>query len=177
MNLVFRSAVDPAGVIAALRHQARSVDKDLPLSGIETPAADLDEYLGDHRSLAALLGFFGALALVLASIGLYGTMSYAVGKRTRELGIRMALGAQRNDMLRMILRETFYLVATGIAVGIPLAIASKRLVASMIFGVTVTDPVAISIAVLVMLATGFLAGHVPARRATKVDPMVALRYE
>jgi predicted permease len=177
MNLVFRSAVDPAGVIAALRHQARSVDKDQPLSGIETPAADLDEYLGDHRWLAALLGFFGALALVLASIGLYGTMSYAVGKRTRELGIRMALGAQRNDMLRMILRETFYLVATGIAVGIPLAIASKRLVASMIFGVTVTDPVAISIAVLVMLATGFLAGYVPARRATKVDPMVALRYE
>ena len=177
MNLVLRTRANPTGVIAALRQKAQSVDKDLPLSGIETPAADLDEYLGDHRSLATLLSFFGALAVVLASIGLYGTMSYAVGRRTRELGIRMALGARRSDMLWMVVRETLSLVALGIAIGIPLAAASKRLIASMLFGVNTTDPTTISVAVLVMLASASLAGYLPARRATKADPLAALRYE
>lgn len=177
MNLVCRTSGDPAGVIAALRRVAQSVDKNLPLSGIETPAADLDEYLGDHRSLATLLGFFGTLALMLASIGLYGAMSYAVGRRTRELGIRMALGAHRGDVLRMVLRETLSLVAVGVAAGIPLAAASRRLIASMLFGVGTTDPITIALAVLVMAGVGLLAGYVPARRATQVDPMVALRYE
>jgi predicted permease len=177
MNLVVRSQASTAAVIAALRQQAQSVDRNLPLSGIETPAADLDEYLGDHRSLATLLGFFGALALLLASIGLYGTMSYAVGRRTKELGIRMTLGAQRKDALWMVLRETLSLAVLGVAIGIPIAAASERLLGSMLFGVRATDPLTIACAVLVMLATAALAGYLPARRATKVDPMVALRYE
>jgi predicted permease len=177
MNLVVRSQASTAAVTAALRRQVQAVDKGLPLSGIETPAADLDEYLGDHRSLATLLVFFGALALLLASIGLYGTMSYAVGRRTKELGIRMALGAQRKDALLMILRETLSLAAVGVVTGIVIAAASERLLASMLFGVKTTDPITIAAAVLMMLATAALAGYLPARRAMKVDPMVALRYE
>jgi predicted permease len=177
MNLVVRSQASTAAVIAALRQQGQSVDKNLPLSGIETPAADLDEYLGDHRSLATLLGFFGALAVLLASIGLYGTMSYTVGRRTKELGIRMTLGAQRRDAVWMVLRETLSLAVLGVAIGIPIAAGSERLLGSMLFGVKATDPLTIACAVLAMLATAALAGYLPARTATKVDPMVALRYE
>ena len=177
MNLVVRSEGNPTDTVAALRQQVQSVDKNMALRNVETAAADLDEYMGDHRSLATLLGFFGALAVVLASIGLYGTISYEVGTRTKELGIRMALGAQRSGVLRMVLGETLWLVALGAALGIPLASASERLLKSMLFGVKSTDPLTIAAAVLVMLATAALAGYFPARRATKVDPIVALRYE
>src|SRR5438046_525555 len=144
INLVVLAAADPPRLIAARRQQVQSVDKNLPLSRVETPAADLDEYLGDHRSLATLLSFFGGLALVLASIGLYGTMSYAVARRTKELGLRMALGARGPDIVGMVLRESLSLVALGIAFGIPAVAASKRVVASMLFGVKTSDPVTIS---------------------------------
>jgi predicted permease len=177
MNLVVRSTGDPDALIPMLRRQVQSVDKNMALRNVETPAADLDEYLGNHRSLTTLLTLFAALALALASIGLYGTMSYTVGQRTRELGIRAALGAQRSDMLRMVLGETFALVALGAAIGIPLAMASEKLLQSMLFGVKTTDPLTIAAALLIMLATALLAGFVPARRATHVDPMVALRQE
>jgi len=177
MNLVVRSQAKRAAVIAALRQQAQLVDKNLPLSGIESPAADLDEYLGDHRSLATLLSFFGALALLLASIGLYGSISYTVGRRTKELGIRIALGARTTDTLWMVLRETFSVTALGVGIGILISAACGRLLGSMLYGVRATDPLTISAAVLVVLATAALAGYVPARRAAKVDPMVALRYE
>jgi len=177
MNLVARSKASPAAVAAAMRRQVQTVDKNLPLADIETPAADLDEYLGDQRSLATLLSCFGGLALALAMIGLYGVMSYAVGRRTKELGIRLALGAQPGNMLRMVLREALAMAALGVLIGIPLAAASQRLLKSMLFGVQTTDPVTIAGAVLAMLATAALAGYIPARRAAKVDPMVALRYE
>jgi len=177
MNFLIRTAADPAGVIPALREQARSVDKSLPLVGVETQEAEIDEYLGDQRSMATLLSFFAALALALATIGLYGTMSYAVGRRTRELGIRFALGAQRGEVLRMVLRETMSLAAIGVAIGVPVALATARLLSSMLFGVKTTDATTISTAILVMCATALLAGYLPARRAMRVDPMVALRYE
>jgi len=104
-------------------------------------------------------------------------MSYAVGRRTRELGIRFALGAQRGEVLRMVLRETMSLAAIGVAIGVPVALAAARLLSSMLFGVKTTDAATISTAILVMCATALLAGYLPARRATRVDPMVALRYE
>ena len=177
MNFVARISADPGSLIPALQEQARSVDKNLPLSGIETQEAEIDEYLGDQRSMATLLSFFAALALALVTIGLYGTMSYAVSRRTRELGIRFALGAQRSEMLWMVLRATMSLAAIGVAVGVPAALAATRLLSSMLFGVQTTDAATISAAVIVMCATALLAGYLPARRATRVDPIVALRYE
>jgi predicted permease len=177
MNFLVRTTTDPASVIPALREQARSVDKSLPLVGVETQEAEIDEYLGDQRSMATLLSFFAALALALATIGLYGTMSYAVGRRTRELGIRFALGAQRGEVQRMVLRETMSLVAIGVAIGVPVALAAARLLSSMLFGVKTTDAATVSTAILVMCATALVAGYLPARRAARVDPMVALRYE
>jgi ABC-type antimicrobial peptide transport system permease subunit len=115
--------------------------------------------------------------LLLASIGLYGTMSYTVERRTKELGIRMALGAEKRDVLQMVLAETAILVAIGVAIGIPVTIGATRSIASMLFGVTTTDPTTLLSAVLGMFALALLAGYLPARRATKVDPTVALRYE
>jgi predicted permease len=177
MNFLVRTTTDPPSVIPALREQARSVDKTLPLVGVETQEAEVDEYLGDQRSMATLLSFFAALALALATIGLYGTMSYAVERRTKELGIRFALGAQRGEVLRMVLRETMSLAAIGVAIGVPVALAAARLLSSMLFGVKTTDAATVFTAILVMCATALLAGYLPARRATRVDPMVALRYE
>jgi predicted permease len=177
MNFLVRTTSDPASIIPALQEQARSVDKNVPLAAIETQETEIDEYLGDQRSMAALLSFFAALALALATIGLYGTMSYVVGRRTKELGIRFALGAQRGDVLRMVLRETMSLAAMGVAIGVPLALAATRLLSSMLFGVKTTDAATISTAILVMCTTALLAGYLPARRAIRVDPIVALRYE
>ena len=176
--LLVHTSVPPATVIPAVRKEVQSVEKDLALLGIKTEAEEIEQrYLSGERSLATLLSFFGALALALASIGLYGTMSYAVERRTKEIGIRTALGAQRNDMLWMVLRETLSLLAIGVAIGIPIAIAASRLISSMLFEVRATDLGTIAIAVLVMSAIASMAGYLPARRATKVDPMVALRYE
>jgi ABC-type antimicrobial peptide transport system permease subunit len=172
-----RATGDPVGLIPALRQQARAVEPDLALLNPQTITAGLEQSLSDEQALASLLSFFSALALALAGIGLYGTMSYAVSRRTNELGIRMALGAQKKDVLWLVLREAFWQVAIGVVIGIPLAMAGARLIASLLFGVEATDPITISISALVMLAVALLAGYIPARRATKVDPLVALRTE
>jgi predicted permease len=177
MKFFVRTAGNPMNIISAVRQQIRSIEKDLPLVGIATQAEEVKGQAGEVRSMAMLLGFFGALALVLSSIGLYGTMSYAVSRRTRELGIRLALGAQQKGLLRMVLREALQQVVIGVAIGIPVALAGARLIASMLFGVKMTDPVTISVAVLVMGAIALAAGYLPARRATKADPIEALRYE
>ncbi len=178
MKVFVRTAGNPMSIVPAVRQQIQSIEKDLPLVDLGTQAAEMAAIeAGEERSMAMLLGFFGALALVLASIGLYGTMSYAVGRRTREIGIRMALGAQKKEILWMVLREALQQVVIGVAIGIPVALAAGRLIASMLFGVKTSDPVTISVAVLVMVTIAFVAGYLPARRATKVDPMVALRCE
>ena len=177
MNVVVRTALDPNSLIPSVRNQIQSIDKSLPLFGIQTQADEADQKLGGERSLATLLSLFGTLALALASIGLYGTISYSVARRTKEVGVRMALGAQRREILTMVLRETLSLVVIGIAIGIPAAAAAMRLISSQLFGVTPTDPATISTATLLMIIVAGCAGYFPARRATKVDPMVALRYE
>jgi ABC-type antimicrobial peptide transport system permease subunit len=177
VNLFVRASANPNSLIPALHEQAQALDKDLALNEVMTQAEETSQWNSEERSLARLLTFFGVLALVLASIGLYGTMSYAVGRRTKELGIRIALGARRGRILRMVLGEALLQVAIGVAIGIPVAIAATRLISSSMFGVTATDPATISVALLVMLVIALIAGYLPARRATKVDPMVALRYE
>jgi predicted permease len=177
MNIVVRTSTDPGNVVPNIRDRVLSIDRNLPLVHIETQETEIDEYLGGERSLATLLTFFGALALVLASTGLYGTMSYRVSRRTKELGIRMALGADAREMLVMVLRETLWLAGIGVAIGIPLSITAARLIASILFGVKTTDTVTMLVAVLLMCAVAVVAGYFPARRAAKVDPMAALRYE
>jgi predicted permease len=177
MKFFVRTAGKPMNIVSAVRQQIQSIEKDLPLVGVATQDEEVMGQASEERSMAMLLGFFGALALVLSSIGLYGTMSYAVSRKTRELGIRLALGAQRKDLLRMVLREALQQVVIGMAIGIPVALAGARMIASMLFGVKTTDTAAISVAVLVMSAIALVAGYLPARRATKVDPIEALRYE
>jgi predicted permease len=177
VNLLVRTAVNPATVIAAMRREIQSIDRNLPLVDLQTQAQEVDHHLGGQRSLATLLSSFGALALILTSIGLFGTMSYAVGRRTKELGIRMALGARKEDVLWMVLRQALWLVLVGTLIGIPLAAVATRLIATMLFSVTAGDPVTILCAIFGMFATATLAAYFPARRATRVDPLVALRYE
>jgi ABC-type antimicrobial peptide transport system permease subunit len=143
----------------------------------ETQKQEIDDNLSKQRSLATLLSFFGALTLLLTSIGLYGTMSYTVERRTRELGIRMALGAEKRDVLQMVLVETGILVLIGVAIGVPVTMGATRFIASMLYGVTTTDPVTLCLATFGMFLIALLAGYVPARRATNVDPVLALRYE
>jgi ABC-type antimicrobial peptide transport system permease subunit len=127
--------------------------------------------------MAAVASAFGALALLLASTGLYGVMAYSVSRRTNEIGIRMALGAARGQVLGMVLRETLKVVGIGMVVGLAAALAATRLVATALFGVKPTDPITIGIALGVMAAVALLAGSAPARRAARVDPMIALRHE
>jgi putative ABC transport system permease protein len=177
MNLVVRTKANPASILASIRHCVQTMAKDLPVTDAQTQKQEIDDNLGGQRSLATLLSFFAALTLLLASIGLYGTMSYAIERRTKEVGIRMALGAEKRDVLRMVLAETATLVAIGVAIGIPLTTGAMRFIASMLFGVTTTDPATLLSAVLGMFAIALLAGYLPARRATKLDPTVALRHE
>lgn len=178
VQFLIRAAGHPANLIPAIRRELQSTGQDLALVSIKMQSEEMNEkYLGGVQALTTLLSFFSALALALAAIGLYGTISYTVGRRTKELGIRMALGAQNQDMLWMVLRETLSLVVIGMAIGIPAAIAASRLMASFLFGVKTTDAITMISAVVVMLTMAFVAGYFPARRATKVDPMTALRHE
>jgi ABC-type antimicrobial peptide transport system permease subunit len=137
----------------------------------------VDESLQTDRFIERLSGAFGVLALVLASIGLYGIMAYTVARRTRDIGIRLALGAEPGNLLRQVLAEALALVLIGVAIGVPVAVGGTYFVRSLLYGLGVADPVALTFAALMLLSVAALAGFLPARRASRVDPMVALRYE
>ena len=137
----------------------------------------IDESLSAQRAMAALSAFFGILATLLAAIGLYGVMAYTVTRRTREIGIRLALGAGRASLLNLVLREVALLTAFGVAIAIPVALAVTRLVRSQLYGIVPNDPLSIAAAALVLASVALLAGYIPAERATRVDPLTALRYE
>jgi predicted permease len=172
-----RTFGDPASVSAALRRTVQETSPALPEIEIQTMAGLVNDSLHTDQFIARLSSAFGVLAMLLASIGLYGIMAYNVVQRTREIGIRMALGARPGNVLWNVLRETMLLVLIGIAVGVPAALAGTRLIRSMLFGLGAADPVAIVIAVILLAVIAAVAGFLPARRASQVDPMVALRYE
>ena len=166
-----------ASVAPAVLRQAQELCRDVPMFEMQTLAAQIDATLLQERLIATLCGGFAGLALLLAGIGLYGIMAYTVARRTGEIGIRMALGAQRGQVVWLVLRETLTLVLAGVALGIPLSLAGARLVSGSLFGLSATDPITISVATVLMVGVAVLAGYLPARRASRVDPMIALRYE
>ncbi len=176
-NFELRTFADPKSVIAAARKQVQQVDPSLPVNSVTTLDENLSRNLTQERLIAQLSAFFGLLALLLAAVGLYGVLSYAIARRTNEIGIRMALGASRAQVAGMILRETLTLVVIGTVIGVPVAIGASRLVTSRLYGLKGADPVTLIVAVLVLAIVAAAAAYVPARRASKVDPLVALRYE
>ena len=177
VNFVVRTVGNPVAVAEAVRKQIKSLDANIPVNNIRSVNELTERSISDQILIARLSSVFAGLALLLAAIGLYGILSYSVAGRTREIGVRMALGAQRGSVLKMILQEAGILVSVGVVIGIPSAILASRLFSSMLFGLKSTDPVSMLLVVAVLLAITLLASYIPARRATKVDPMIALRYE
>ena len=177
MTFYVRTRGDAGGVPAAARQVVQRLDPSLPIFDMKTMEAQVDESLFLERLVAALSMLFGGLATALAAVGLYGVMSYTVSRRTREIGIRMALGAARGSVLWMVLREVAIMATSGIVLGVPVAIGLSRFVQSQLYGLSPADPATLSLAAVVLTGVALLAGYVPARRATRVDPIRALRYE
>jgi putative ABC transport system permease protein len=177
MGLVVRTASDPVSMIPAIRNQVLSIDKDQPVSDIMTMEQRLAKSVAASRFVMLLLGSFSVLALGLAAVGIYGVMSYLVTQRTQEIGVRMALGAQKRDVLKLVVRRGMVLAIIGTALGLVASLALTRLMRSLLFEVTPTDWLTFVITSVVLLTVALLACYIPARRATKVDPLVALRYE
>lgn len=175
--IFLRATSDPRALVSALRSQVLSIDKELPLFGVSTMDDLLAEDTRGQRFETAAVGLFAALALLLAGIGIYGVISYLVNQRTHEIGVRIALGAQRGDVLRIVIRDGLLIAGTGIAIGIGGALALTQLLRSLLFQITPTDPATYSAVTLILITIALLACYFPARRAMKVDPMVALRYE
>ncbi len=176
-SFAVRTAAEPMSIVPSLREAVRPIDPHLPVTNISTQMEQVEQRLLQERLFANAYALFGGIALLLASVGLFGLMSYSVARRTNEIGIRMALGAQRENVLRLVMGESMVLVAIGVTLGVLIALAAGRLVASQLFGVAATDIVTMSLATVMMLGVAAVAGYVPARRASRVDPMVALRDE
>ncbi|MGH9817265.1 MAG: ABC transporter permease, partial [Candidatus Acidiferrales bacterium] len=177
-SLIVRTSGDPSSLTSALRQAVAAVDPDVPTYQTRTMESIVGDSTAPRRLTAILISVFGVLALVLAAVGIYGVMSYAVTQRTHEMGIRMALGAQRNDILRLVIGNGMLLAVIGLAIGLVVALFGLApLVASVLFQVTATDPPTYAASPLVLLLVALLACWIPARRATRVDPMIALRYE
>jgi ABC-type antimicrobial peptide transport system permease subunit len=172
-----RAQGDPKGVSTKLRTEVRAVDASVPMHDLRTLDDQLEISLLTERLLAALSTVFGCLATLLAALGLYGVMAFMVARRTREIGIRMALGALQSSVVWMVLRETLTLAGIGVAIGLTAAYALTRLIQAQLFGVQPTDLLTMAAASLGIAAVTALAGYIPARRATGIDPMNALRWE
>jgi putative ABC transport system permease protein len=177
MNLVVRSAVDPASLTSAIRAAVAAIDKDQPIFEVHTMQQLVDDSISTRRLTLVLLGIFSALALILAAIGIYGVMAYSVALRTQEIGIRVALGAQQQDVLRLILGQGARIAFFGVAIGLAAAAALARLLSSLLFSVSANDPLTFAAVAALLVAVALLACYIPARRALRVDPIIALRYE
>jgi putative ABC transport system permease protein len=177
MTFVIRASIEPTSLATAVRQAVREVDPAQPVSDLRAMETVVGEAVTQPRFNLTLLGLFGGLALSLSAAGIYGVTSYAVAQRTQEIGIRKALGAQSGDVLRLVIRQGMAAVLPGVVIGLALAIAATRVMKSLLFGVGATDPLTFAMIVLLLLSVALLACWIPARRATKVDPMIALRCE
>ena len=176
-GVIVKSTLSPSSVVTAIRQEVRKMDKDLPVTDVQTMPDIMETSLAQPRFRTLLLGVFAAMALVLAATGIFGVISYSVSCRTNEIGIRVALGASSGAILGMVLRETLLLALAGLALGVPSALVASRVVGHMLFGISAKDPLTLAAVAVTLAAVAALAGYIPARRAMRVDPMVALRYE
>lgn len=175
--MVVRTSLGASSVAASIRQVVHSIDKALPVTDVESFPAALGQSISQERFRTFLLGSFSAIALVLAAVGIFGVISYSVSQRRHEIGIRMALGAQRRDVLRLILGQGAKLALLGLGVGVAFSLLLTRLMASLLYSVSATDPLTFAAAAIVLLGVAMTACYIPARRAVQVDPMVALRYQ
>jgi putative ABC transport system permease protein len=176
-DLVVRTTGEPLAMAAAVRAEIWKLDKDLPLFQVRTMEQILSASVAGQRFNMLLLTVFAALALLLAAVGIYGLMSYATAQRTREIGVRLALGARASDVIRLVMAQGLMLTISGVALGLAGALALTRVMTGLLFGVSATDPVTFTLIAALLTLVALLACWIPARRAAKVDPMVALKYE
>jgi len=177
MVVVARTSVDPGSIAGTLRQQVWSIDKNQPVFNLKTMEEVRSISVGLHSFSSVILGIFAVLALLLASIGIYGVMAFAVTQRTQEMGIRLALGAQRSDVVRLVIKHGMSMAGIGVVIGLVGAWGLTRFLSNLLVGVTATDLLTFSVVSVCLLVAALLACYLPARRATKVDPLVALRYE
>jgi putative ABC transport system permease protein len=177
MTILVRTSGDPLSVVSAIHAELQQLDREQPMASVATMEQLLADSLSRSRFTMLLLGIFAAFALVLAAVGIYGLIAYSVTQRTQELGIRIALGAQRRDVLRLVLGQGTRLTLFGLVLGIAAAIGITRLMASLLFDISATDPLTFAGVAALLAFVALLACFIPARRATRVDPIVALRYE
>ena len=176
-NLVIRTNVDPLSITGAVRKEVQAIDRDQPIAAVKPMTEWINASVAGPRYRTTLLGLFAGLAMILAATGIYGVMSYSVAQRTHEIGIRMALGARRLDVLRLVVRQGMLLTVIGVVLGLLGAFGLTRVMSSLLFGVTAKDPITFAVVAVLLIAVALIACFVPAQRATKVDPLVALRYE
>lgn len=177
MTLVARTVSDPSQLAPAMREAVLSVDKDQPVYRVRTMEQFLSDMMAAPRATAYLLSALAIVAIILAAVGIYGVMSYTIAQRTHEIGIRVALGARRADVLRLVLTQGMKLAVVGIVIGTGGAVIVTRMMDPLLYGVRPNDPLTFAVVAVVLASVALLACYIPARRAMKVDPMVALRYE